>query len=454
MRKRPLLFLVVGVMCAVSALLVGKKYLSGPRDIKPTVEFTKALIATKDIAYGDMLVLAKEEDEGNVKFVNWPKGYTPDDIITKDEEIKDKELVATAASFKRELILKHRIVAKDDFMGPGLYPERFGVDREEIAFWKPGMKVDVLKITRDPPTDFIRCAEIFAVGQLPLQGQAGKKGRGVPPNVYILLPQELKRAIIEARLYSKLVLSPAKRDCGDEPVLVVIDTQDRNQLAAEEMRKGEALLRNNRFEEALAVFNLVLVEYSRLPHAKRAAELADRCKANLAEQAYAEAEAAFNDMEFTRCIESCAAIKRKYPTAKATLSKLAKLQQRARQAQEQQKRAAEYQAVVQTLQESYDNGNIPQAERILNNELPKRFAGYEPPAMIKSPDDIAKEYKTKIAKAKREVESIKRLFRYYMGEDKNKEKALQKFNEMKKKFPEHPFVKEAEDKLRKEGFLE
>lgn len=113
----------------------------------------------------------------------------------------------------------------------------------------------------------------------------------------------------------------------------------------------------------------------------------------------------------------------------------------------------EYKALCRRLQDSFETGNIPQAEAIIKEDLPEKFEGYRPPAPLKSPEEIIADYSEKIKAANRDMSAMQRLFRHYVDE-RNKEKALEKLEELQKKFPAHPFIEEAEEELRRNGLLE
>lgn len=326
MSKRAVLYLMAGIICAGVALILGRRHLGTTSGSGQEVKFTRIMLAVDDIEFGEGLVLMEGEGEGNVKFVKWPEEIALEGAIEEAESFKQRDTVAAVRLVRHQPVLERLIIDRQDFIKPGMYVEMITVDRRLVSAWKPGMKVDIFKVGEREAEKFIQCAKIYAVGEFPPEKLIGeeqpkaKKPGEVTPNVFVLLPTEFKEAVIETRLYSRLELSPADRDCGDAPELVVREIVDVRALVTASLSEGELLLRTGRPAEALTVFESILAEYPTVPEAKRAADLAQQCKSDLAEEALKKAEAAFAAEQYAGCIELCEALREDYPGNRSRIS--------------------------------------------------------------------------------------------------------------------------------------
>ncbi len=176
------------------------------------------------------------------------------------------------------------------------------------------------------------------------------------------------------------------------------------------------------------------------------------CERAQAEGLYRQALAAMEAKELPRCIELCRTVQRDYAGFQTTFEKTGKLLDLALQVQEGQSRKRAYQELCSQLGSSLKAGEFAQVQLCLDR-LAAQFADFEPPPPLTPPDKIIAEYGRKLKDAKGEFDLLKSVFTHYL-EAGDREEALARLERIKQRFPKNPFVLQAEDELRRKGWLQ
>ena len=335
--KRPVLYLLAGIVCAAVAVFLANKYLSQRAAGGGKENLSSILIATRSIEFGTKLDLGEKDRPGNVAIVSWPGNLVPEGAITSAEQIKGKDLVAAAPFVRHQHIQEALVKPESEFIPSDSYLEPFTVERDLLASLRAGMKVDVLKLYEDKSEKtvktekIIKCALICAVGELPsaVEKSATKgeqpKAKEIAPTVYLLLPRKYSELVVEARQQAKLTVRPADGPCAAGPEATLPEERPKPLKVAEELMKVADSLRSQaRFEAAIAVYEQLVAAYAESPEAKGADKARQECELALAEQLYHSAEEALAKKDFLACLNMCEQIEKAHPTAKETIKKLSR----------------------------------------------------------------------------------------------------------------------------------
>jgi len=456
MNNRPVLYLVAGLMCAGVAVMVAYKFLSSESGDADNLGTVRVLVATSNIAFGNELAFRDDERKGSVGFAPWPKDYLPEGAILEgegEEQVKEQAMVAKTAFVRHQPVLMSLIQPKDEFITPDLYREVVRIDPQEVSSWQPGARADVYRVNGQEVSEFIRGALVYAVGELPTEGEEPDKRKDVAPLVHLLLPRERAEDVLKATHASKLVLRAAQQPSGNGPVFILDAMDKATEAAAKELVSvGKELEKVGEHAAACAVFEHVIRRYPDSNQRAEAEAAGLQSSQAQAEQLYQQALAARDGSDFPYCISLCKRIEKDYPEAESTVEKASILLQDATAANGEHSREKAYQRLCTDTENSLEAGDFPQVERYID-ALREDFDDYVPPAPLLSPDKSIKEYEKKLKEAQTQFDLKKNVFLYYMESDEGEE-ALTRYEEIKDQFPAHPFVQEAERELRGKGLLE
>ncbi len=445
--QRAILYLAVGVVCALVAALAAHRYLSQGGTNEPQVERVHILLATRDISFGERLVLPGEgeEEEHNVRFVAWPRNLVPAGAIPEEEKAETLGEVCRAWTdiTQHEPILKPRVIADADFIPESMYLERVRVDREDIVsgLLRPGMSVDVLQMVDRRPLDFMRCVRLYAVGSLDRLGRpAPRREDDVSPNVLLLIRKEHRQDFIAADKSHELLLRPAAGPCGNGPVLVNAYQQEqvRRQEAGDLLAAARQLIEEGEYEDALSTLERAVSQYGELGEVtEQAPTLAVEARAGLAASLLRDAETALNeDADFSRTMSLLDRIERECPEHGLD-ERVADLRARAERALQDHRRAARFTSARREVEQAIARGRLPQAEEKLRELESFEGGPFQTEQGEVSPEEVYRQLRRRLHEAGSRYRLDRQVVETFVN-DGQFERARQKIGQMKEQFPDHP----------------
>lgn len=446
--------MVAGVLCAVGALMLAKKYISSMS--QPTeVPTTRIIVAREDIEFGTRLSLGDGDEPGNVGLAKWLAEFVPEGAIESVEAFNQTPLIAGVAFVKHQPILTSLATWEDDFVPDGWFQGGITVGKEDAALVAPGDRVDIFRVTgSNDLLLLIRCARVYAIGS-PRPKRGADPGNAPPASgtanrIYVLLPDNMRTALIEANLRYRLMVLPVTRECGEA---VLVDREPSpEELAQEDFQKAVRLMDDGQYKEARTLFLKLAWEHASLSVGRDARPKAQQCLVALTGRALAEAREALEGGNPMLCITKCDAIERDYPDAAEAIEEAKALAAQARTAIEGAAEDDRYHQLRVKIDEAMKGGNLVGVAALLE-EMKERFDNYEPPPGVTAPGEVMKSKGDELKLKNTEFLMLKRVFDNHVGQDA-RELALAKFQEIEKDFPQHPFVRTAEDILREKGWLE
>jgi len=452
--KKALLYLAAGIVCAALVVVLAQKRLlgGGVEQVQKSEPEAEILLACQQIEFGSPLIVKEGDVQGNVAFVKWPKDRVPEGAFTDPEELKQKKLVALASFVRHEPILRGQTIDEHDFVDEDVYYlARVNVSREEISsgLLRAGMKVDVIQNYKE----FMRCVQIYSVGppkykvrDLP---QQNKKEEKVPDHVYLLVKKEHRIQFLQAQQKGELKLLPTRYTCEGAPVLVSEQETVGAKVARQLLAQGQERMAGGDFEGAEQVFAEVLDRYSDMTDlAAKARKGVKTCQQVLAERAYSQAQDALIGGDISRCLELLASIETDHPLAEDTLGKAQKLSSLA----SARLKGANYEELLRAIEEKIAGGDFEGAATLLER-IENEFQDWVPEGDTPKPADALKDLKGKLRQAEAEFKRARTLFQLFMR-NKDYEKAVEKFKQIEKRFPENSFIPEARESLQRQGLLE
>jgi len=451
--KKALLYLAAGIVCAVLVVLLVQKRLlgGGVEQVQESEPEAEILLACQQIEFGSPLIVKEGDVQGNVAFVKWPKDRVPEGAFTDPEEFKQKKLVALASFVRHEPILKGQTIDENDFVDEDIYYlARVDVPREEISsgLLKAGMKVDVIQNYKE----FMRCVQIYSVGppkykvrELPQQ----KKKENVPDHVYLLMKKDHRIQFLQAQQKGELKLLPTRYTCEGDPVLLseqetVVATVARRLLA-----QGQERMTGGDFEGAERVFAEVLDRYPDMGDlAAKAKQGVKTCQQVLAERVYSQAQDALIGGDMSRCLELLASIETDHPLAEDALGKAQELSSLA----SARLKGVNYEELLRAIEEKIAGGDFESAAASLER-IESEFQDWVPEGDTPKPADALKDLRGKLKRAETDFGRARTLFQLFMR-NKDYENAVEKFEQIEKRFPENSFIREARESLKRQGLLE
>jgi hypothetical protein len=234
-RKRAVLYLISGLICAIVALYVLQKKRPGGSPGQAPVPTTKVFVARETITFGTPLVpYDPKTKEGNVFHYPWPNNVLPEGAISDPKVLTEKMFVAAGTFVRSEPILQRKVMEKDQIVPKGMFLFDVDVSEQDIQLGKfrPGMYVDIFVIGPDRNLRQFACNhQIYSIGKLAWLGETkkekgkdkkDKKEEKLPPKLYLLARENHRMALLEARYRQKLLIeaTPAGRDCSGGPLLI------------------------------------------------------------------------------------------------------------------------------------------------------------------------------------------------------------------------------------------
>jgi len=446
-------YLLAGLVTATVAVLVVHKRMSQTPAASAEVERVKVLVARRDIGYGEELVLSGED--ANVGFAPFLKEFVPNGAITNADDIAGRKLRARGDIAQHEAILQRRMADDSDFVPDGMCTERVAVDSEDVKSgrYRPGMKVDVLRIVGSRAIEFMRCVRVYAVGRLDLFGHP-VKGDDVPPNVFLLIKKADEIPFIEAQLSGRFRLVEASRQGEGGPVLVEqqMSPEMRKRAAKEIIDRARKMDKAGQQDKALVELEQVLKEYGDLSEVyTEATVLAEQCRERAATDLYDSARQAFEtDKQYTLAMQLLDRIDRDYPSVETVVHKAALLRPAIEAALKESQRQQRYEDLLAEIDAALDIGDLPLVGQKLE-EL-ESFGDFKSDGS--HPDGAAAIRKW--GKAFRDAQSrydlSKKVLESYLKQGKHVD-AREKLKQIKETFPAHPELKQLEEAVNKAAGL-
>lgn len=443
MDKRAIVFLGIGILCAGVVVFVAQQFLSKSDEESNTVPGVKVLVAAKDLHYGTAVEFEREGEPGNVGFMRWPKEFVPKSAITDPEKVKKKDLVVLGSFVRYEPILKEQVMEQKDFIPDDMLPRRISVDPQDVkeGLLEAGMRVDIYRDYEE----FMRSVRICSVGELKYNKKEdksdNKKKKKQPPKyVYVLIKHEHMVEFEKARDHGDLQLFPAGKDAEDEPVLVSELSTAKTKAAGKLLENGASLVAQGDFEKALKRFKTLTEKYpDQAPAVQEANRWLGTCRRLLAEQLYVEAQAALIEEDYAGCQRLVQSLQQKYSQATDVLARAEELQKMAEQRGQHQ----QYISLLDDIRKSLDGGNLPRAQKLLEERLLKEFVetGYKAQDNVLPPQQALNTFRDELRRRQSVFSRDQRVYDA-LRRSGNGVGAARKFQEMAQRFPDHPFVTE------------
>lgn len=450
MGKRGLIYIGAGVICALGAVLLVRNYITSSK--KNGSETVNILVATAKIERGSPLILKKqEEQEPNVGFVPWPKRYLPEGAVTEEiaEKVQKEEYLAAHSYVANEPVLKDRLLTRAQMVPEGMFRIELAADSDSVA--EPGRMVDVWKrVPREGATLLVRCARVHAVEK----GEKGKEGQeDAPPRIYLVLPEEMREAVEEAKKQYKLIVRLTVHECGDGGAELVRSRElVLSQQASEALGEANGLLEQGQYSAALQSYQHIVTEFPSTEAARKAAERIRECRQALAEALLKEIKEAMGRKDYPAVVQKAEDIEKRYPQVESVLKQARQLRAQAQNALRESQREADYRRLVTDLQEAMKGGNIPQAQQLLER-LEKQYADYSPPPALMSPAEVKERISRRLGKMAKEFQVHQRVMQYVL-EENDRDKALERFEKLQQDYPRHPYVAQVREELKQREWLQ
>jgi len=454
MNKRSLVFLAVAIACAVAAVAIARKYLPA-RASGAGIPLARILIAARNLDYGDQIVVRAANTapaDANCSFVNWPKEYVIAGAITENEGLGTGIFRAAGRIVKHQPIQKDLLITDSEFIPVGYERALLEVEPNSLTYAKPGSRVDVFQ-QKAKPVLAIKCALVMPPPREVLEdrenAKVSKKDKA-DDRVYVLVRKEDGEKFLGVTSKVRVVLFPAQDKCdkGMEfvGVEVVVAPPDRDLLV-----KAEGMMKQKLWREAYEILTEINADNLDGREAQSLRTDLASCRSALALQSLDGARQALDRKEYDLCIRLCEDIGREYADMKDTVAEAAGLAAQATKGNEGLAKEREYRGDIDAMKALLESGNLPALEEQIA-AFEKKYAQYAPPVALPGVQRTTIEYRDKLQEGQRDFKLMQSLFNYHMTQNDD-QKAVEKLQEMKKKFADHPAVKKAEEKLRTEGLI-
>jgi hypothetical protein len=452
-RKRAFIYVAAGLVCASVAAWAALKFVSNASAHSMASDGVPVLLATQDIRQGEVIVLAGGARQSNVAFVTWPPDKMPDGAIRDKKDIVDRQLRARTGFVKHEIIQKSRLVSDGDYVPEDMYLQmvKIGDDDLKSGRLRLGMKVDVLQVTSKRPVDFLRCAEISAVGRLDSNGLPVSE-KDPPPNVWLLVKKVDRPAFVEAEYSGKLIVVESSDSQCREPYLVDSgdSLQARKKDADAMLARAKALAQTGQYEQALSVLDDLANNYTEIPDvAGKAAAEQTKTRETLAQALYDRANTALvHDKNFSESLRLLDELDLQAPATSPLRGKAASLRTQAQAALEKFRLKTQYEALLAALDDALKTGDLPKA-RDKQAEL-EQFSSQQTVQfddVQQQPAQAAEDYAKRL-KSKTTDFSIKKQALEFFLKRSDLQSARDCLADIKKEYAAHPELPGLEQQVR------
>ncbi|NLW50398.1 MAG: hypothetical protein GXY85_06085 [Candidatus Brocadiaceae bacterium] len=442
-KTRSRVFIIAGVCCALLAVVVLQKGRGSGKAPKAAPEGSSILLASRDIAYGELLVPAGQGGEANVTVVNgWPSDHKPGGALTAARELTERPMRAAAPFVRDEVILKAKVIPEDEFIPAGLRRESITVDQADTRSGRirPGMLVDVLQIVNKEPRPYMRNVRVYAVGAVDSR-ERPVQHKEPDPIVHLLVKAEDHLTFLGARLKAKFMLMPATDPTIEGPLLVDATVQEEAMRAEirELLVRGGALMAAGDYEGAHSAFRQAAELHPSVGDlSKQAAEQAAQCRQKLAMGRYEQARRALEeDKDYTLVLHHLDTIANEFGDVQSVITQASELRRRTEEARSRALVQDRYANAVRQLEDSLKDGNLPRARELLADLKQLQEQGVRSDGAT---EDLATEvagYERRVREAAQAFESDRMVLESFVRQQKLPE-ARDRLRQMKQKFPRHP----------------
>ncbi|MFW6188854.1 MAG: SAF domain-containing protein [Planctomycetota bacterium] len=453
-RKRAIVYLVAGLVCASVSVFAAYRYVSGVGAGGGNMPRTKLLVAMRDIPQGEVL-RPQQDGEGNVGFVKWPAHAVPQGALRTEKQLTEEGLRARTDLFKHEVVQEARVVAEDQFVPEDMYLQMVKVKEEELESGRLrlGMKVDVLRVTDQGPEEFMKCVEIFAVGRLDENGLP-KVEEDPPPNVWLLVNKKDRSAFVQADYQGNLLLVETEDPTGPGPRLVDgrNSEKQRRREAAEKLQQARSLAKAGEHERALEVVKALEAGYPDVGDVVgQAAVAAANWRKELAQKLYDRARIALEGEEdFSEALKLLERIEREFPSAPEVLEQARRLRSRASDALERHRAEVQFQSAMDDVDAALRSGELPRAEQRLDEMSRLSEKSIDVDDRYDNAEEAFTAYARRVKKAGSDFRIMKQALELFLKRG-DLEAAREKITQIKDDFPQHPEIAELEKKVEAAG---
>jgi len=441
-RKRTLIYVAACLICAGLATAVAFSYIARASAGSQSTDRIEILLAMRDIQQGETLSLTG--DSANVRFVAWPRDVVPEGAIREEKDVTEQRWRARTEIVKHEVIQKSRLVSEDQYVPSDMYLQMVRVPEEDLKSGRLrlGMKVDVLQVVDRRPVEFMRCAEIWAIGRLDARGLPVIE-KDPPPNVWLLLKKADQAAFVEAEYSSKLLVVESTETQCSEPYLVhSVETEQERQKQAEALlSRAKSMTQAGQYQEALSVLDELINEYSDVSTvAGRAAVEQTKTREAMAQSLYDRARTALEQEEdFSGALRLLDQLDAVAPPASPVREKAGALRSRAESALEKHRLQVQYEALLGQMQSALDGGNLPKAQDVLSELESFSKQGVEFEGVRVQPKEAVDRYGRQLKSKTGDFSIMKQAMQLFLKRN-DLQAAQAKLDQLKRDFPAHPEI--------------
>ena len=449
--KQPLFILAAGVACALIAAFAVKKVM-GSNEMEPEVrQGASMLVATRDIEYGEFLVLDGTGEGANVVLLTeWPKSLPLEGAITDGARITEQPMRALTFVLKHTPVLSRHIIPEDEICPPGMYVEKINVPGEDVSSGRlsPGMKVDIVQILHGAPQSFMQNVRIYAVGSVDSMKRPIMTDQPAP-NVFLVVKKDDRMAFLKAKLADSFHLMEAAEPDGEGPLLVDASAteQGRRDEVQALLNLGRTLVNEQQYDKALPVFEDAAARYPELTALCAEADVeAGRCRKRMAQDILAKAERAADQGDYTTAMRWLDDIEADHADVADVMAAALTLRRTTQKDLEKSRAVGTYLTLLADAESHMDKGDLPAVRRDIeeigkidkSKLLPE---GYEPSPQVALADLTGR------LKKQQSRYSIDRTVFDSQMKQADHEAARRTLEAIKRRFPEHPAIGSLEKQL-------
>jgi hypothetical protein len=441
---------ILGAVCALVAALAVQKHMSRAKESRPAGETLQVLVALRDIKFGEHLVLDGHGENANVAFARgWPKNLVLAGAISEAARITDQHVRAHADFVTHEPILDSQIIAEDDFVPSGMVVEGIGIDANDIKSGRlrPGIKVDVLRVVDDNASDFMRSVKLYALGNLDPRGRPVLEN-DPPPTAWLMIRKKDQRAFLKAKVANHrfLVVEAANPDApGPELVDEGAAAEARVAEAKSLLERARGLMDDKDYDRAQLNLQKIIADYSQLEGIRAEAEQQmAACRRKMAEALYEKARVAVEQRkDFSAALRWLDMVEEEFSDIEGVVARAKQLRETTQAELEKNRSQLRYQNLLTSAGTALQQGNLPQAEQALNELRQLVQTGLEGVEGTPAPSEVLAEYTARLNDIREKFEIDRKVLESHLKQQ-SYERAREKLQQMKEKYPAHPEMEELE----------
>ena len=456
--KQPLLILVAGIVCALIAAFAVQRVLGSKATEPEVTSGTSMLVATRDIEYGEWLVLNGSGEGANVILVpDWPESLPLEGAITDGARISEQPMRAQTFVLKHTPVLSRHIIPEDEICPPGMYIEKITVPSDDVRSGRlcAGMQVDIVQILRGVPQSFMQNVRIYAVGSLDSMKRPIVTDQP-DPNVFLVVNKDDRLTFLRAKLADSFHLMEAAEPDGEGPLLVDASATEqgrRDELQAL-LNLGRILVKEHQYDKALPVFKDAGSRYPELTVLKAEADVeAARCRKQMARDILAKAQRAADQQDYTTAMRWLEDIETDHADVADVLAEARALRRTTERDLEKSRTEGTYLTLLADADAHMEQGDLPAVRRDVEEISKIDKGGLLPEGYDPSPQDALADLTRRLQKLESRYSIDRTVFDSQLKQA-NREAARRTLAAIKKRFPEHPEIEALEQQLGPEAVAE